>query len=206
MIWSSTLFQLKTEFHRRGFEAWPFHTFMAIHIGDAAPNFELKNANASVGDIRMTLEESRGENGLIVVFECNHCPYVIANISRMDAMAGESNSAGIGFVGINSNDPLVYPDDSYENMEKRAQAMPYPYLHDSTQDVAHAYGAKRTPEFFLFDSELTLVYKGRMDDSPRNPTLVQTNELRDAVEAMLNGKKPLVSQTESIGCSVKWKA
>ena len=206
MIWSSTLFQLKTEFHRRGFEAWPFHTFMAIDIGDAAPNFELKNANASVGDIRMTLEESRGENGLIVVFECNHCPYVIANISRMDAMAEESNSAGIGFVGINSNDPLVYPDDSYEHMEKRAQSMPYPYLHDSTQDVAHAYGAKRTPEFFLFDSELTLVYKGRMDDSPRNPTLVQTNELHDAVEAMLNGKKPLVSQTESIGCSIKWKA
>ena len=91
-------------------------------------------------------------------------------------------------------------------MAKRSESMPYPYLHDSTQDIAHAYGAKRTPEFFLFDSELKLVYKGRMDDSPRNPTMVQSNELKDAVEAMLAGEKPAVSQTESIGCSVKWKA
>ena len=83
--------------------------------------------------------------------------------------------------------------------------MSYPYLHDATQDVAHAYDAKRTPEFFLFDSELKLIYRGRMDDSPRDPTLVQTKELDDAVQAMLEGNAPPVSITESIGCSVKWK-
>ena len=179
---------------------------MALQIGDPAPDFDLVNANASVGEVQMQLGNSRRENGLIVVFECNHCPYVVASDSRLDAMAVESESTGIGFVGINSNDPTVYPDDSFEHMAKRSESMPYPYLHDSTQDIAHAYGAKRTPEFFLFDSELKLVYKGRMDDSPRNPTMVQSNELKDAVEAMLAGEKPAVSQTESIGCSVKWKA
>jgi hypothetical protein len=84
--------------------------------------------------------------------------------------------------------------------------MGYPYLHDATQDIAHAYGAKRTPEFFLFNSDGVLVYRGRMDNSPKDPTKVTTQELSDAIEAMLAGSKPSVDQTESIGCSVKWKA
>ncbi len=179
---------------------------MALDIGDAAPEFNLKNANASVGESRLTLEQSRKQNGLIVVFECNHCPYVIASISRLESMAADAESMGIGFVGINSNDPEVYPNDSFEHMEKRAENMSYAYLHDETQTVAHAYEAKRTPEFFLFDQHLKLVYKGRMDDSPRDPAQVQTNELRDAVDAMLRGDAPVVAETESIGCSVKWKA
>lgn len=179
---------------------------MGLDIGDTAPEFDLKNANASVGSSSMSLMQSRGKNGLIVVFECNHCPYVIASISRLEAMATDAESMGIGFIGINSNDPEMYPNDSFEHMEKRAHGMCYPYLHDESQSVAHAYDAKRTPEFFLFDEHLKLVYKGRMDDSPRDPTQVQTNELRDAVDAMLRGVAPVVSQTDSIGCSVKWKA
>ena len=91
-------------------------------------------------------------------------------------------------------------------MQNRATVMSYPYLHDEQQDIAHAYGAKRTPEFFLFDADLTLVYSGRMDDSPQDPTKAQTSELADAVESMLAGNAPQVAMTESIGCSVKWKA
>lgn len=179
---------------------------MGLEIGDTAPEFNLKNANASVGSSSMALEQARGKNGLIVVFECNHCPYVIASISRLEAMAADADSVGVGFIGINSNDPEMYPNDSFEHMEKRASSMSYSYLHDESQSVAHAYDAKRTPEFFLFDEHLKLVYKGRMDDSPRDPTQVQTNELRDALDAMLRGEAPVVSQTDSIGCSVKWKA
>jgi hypothetical protein len=121
-------------------------------------------------------------------------------------MAEYCGSKGIGYVGINSNDENNYPEDSYENMVKRAnKGLPYSYLHDATQQVAQQYGAKRTPEFFLFNSQLELVYQGRMDDSPRNPTGVTTSELSDAITAMLAGQTPSVVQTDSIGCSVKWK-
>ena len=178
---------------------------MTLNIGDTAPAFELQNSNATEGVSMMNLEDSRGENGLIVVFECNHCPYVIASISRLEAMSGKANGLDIGFVGINSNDPATYPNDSFEHMQARAEGMSYPYLHDATQDVAHAYDAKRTPEFFLFNNQLKLIYKGRMDDSPRDPMQVQMTELDDAIQAMLAGATPEISITESIGCSVKWK-
>ncbi|HIF90755.1 MAG TPA: redoxin domain-containing protein, partial [Candidatus Poseidoniales archaeon] len=105
-------------------------------------------------------------------------------------MAEYCLNRGIGYVGINSNDEHNYPEDSYENMVKRADngyGMNYSYLHDATQQVAQQYGAKRTPEFFLFNSQLELVYRGRMDDSPRNPTGVTTSELSDAITAMLAG-------------------
>tara|TARA_B100001093_G_scaffold162960_1_gene155339 strand:+ start:6698 stop:7261 length:564 start_codon:yes stop_codon:yes gene_type:complete len=178
---------------------------MTLHTGDQAPEFNLQNAHTSIGESMMSLEQSRKENGLIVVFECNHCPYVIGSIGRLEAFAASAASKGIGFVGINSNDPTVYPNDSFEHMQKRATGMSYPYLHDEQQDVAHAYGAMRTPEFFLFNADLVLVYSGRMDDSPQDPTKAQTSELADAVEAMLSGSAPAVTSTQSIGCSVKWK-
>lgn len=179
---------------------------MALTIGDTAPSFKLTNAHAGKGKNPMSFEDAKGANGTVVVFECNHCPYVIASIERMESMASWCNQAGIGFVGINSNDPVVYPNDSFEHMEKRALSMGYAYLHDETQEVAHAYGAKRTPEFFLFDANNRLVYQGRMDDAPRNPTKVTATELKDAAEAMLSGQTPAIEHTESIGCSVKWKA
>lgn len=178
---------------------------MTLSIGDAAPPFELQNSNPHYGATSMTLSDARGEKGLLVVFECNHCPYVVASISRLEAMAKKAEGLQIGFIGINSNDPTVYPNDSFEHMQTRADGMSYPYLHDSTQDIAHAYDAKRTPEFFLFDGELNLVYKGRMDDSPRDPTQVNTHELDDAIQSMLDGVAPEIAVTESIGCSVKWK-
>lgn len=205
ILLSSTLLQQGVIHQRRGFEPPPLVHAMSLNIGDLAPGFDLKNANASEGPAQMTLEQSRKSKGLIVVFECNHCPYVIASISRLEAMSAEAESNDIGFVGINSNDPVMYPNDSYEHMVKRAENMSYPYLHDDSQEIARAYDAKRTPEFFLFDEHLKLVYKGRMDDSPRDPTQAQTHELHDAIQAMLHGQAPEITQTESIGCSVKWK-
>tara|TARA_B110001454_G_C12435338_1_gene315402 strand:+ start:47 stop:589 length:543 start_codon:yes stop_codon:yes gene_type:complete len=179
---------------------------MSLNISDIAPDFNLKNANPNQGGETVSLNQAKGENGIVIVFECNHCPYVVASFSRMDAMAEYCGSKGIGYVGINSNDENNYPEDSYENMVKRAtKGLPYSYLHDATQQVAQQYGAKRTPEFFLFNSQLELVYQGRMDDSPRNPTEVTTSELSDAITAMLAGQTPAVVQTDSIGCSVKWK-
>ena len=179
---------------------------MSLSTSDIAPTFNLKNANPNQGGETVSLNQAKGENGIVIVFECNHCPYVVASFSRMDAMAEYCASEGIGYVGINSNDENNYQEDSYENMVKRAnKGLPYSYLHDVTQQVAQQYGAKRTPEFFLFNSQLELVYQGRMDDSPRNPTGVTTSELSDAITAMLAGQTPAVVQTDSIGCSVKWK-
>jgi len=180
---------------------------MPLEIGDTAPDFELPNANTSVGESILSFSDAKMENGTLVLFECNHCPYVVASVGRINDMAEHCREKGIGFVGINANDPVVYENDSFEHMVKRADAgMPYAYLHDASQTVARAYDAKRTPEFFLFDANDRLVYHGRMDDSPRNPSEVTSTELADAIDAMLNGVAPTVQYTDSIGCSVKWKA
>ena len=180
---------------------------MSLATGDEAPPFSLTNANAAVGSKTMSFGDVAGDQGTLLVFECNHCPYVVASVDRINAMAEHCASLGIGFAGINANDPVTYENDSFEHMVKRANGgMPYPYLHDDTQAVAHAYGAKRTPEFYLFNAQRKLVYQGRMDDSPRHPGEVTTSELSDAITAMLSGEAPGVDYTESIGCSVKWKA
>lgn len=180
---------------------------MSLQTGDAAPDFNLPNANVSIGGEHVSFSDAAGASGTLVLFECNHCPYVVASVGRINDMATSCLAKGIGFVGINSNDPVVYENDSFDHMVKRAEGgMPYAYLHDATQEIAHAYGAKRTPEFFLFNADRQLVYQGRMDDSPRNPNDVTTTDLANAIDAMLGGQSPPVDYTESIGCSVKWKA
>ena len=148
---------------------------MSLRIGDVAPEFNLKNANDSDGGTS-SLSGSMLKNGCVVVFECNHCPYVIASIDRMNNMAEYCKVNAIGFVGINSNDPDNYPADSFENMQKRAG-----------------------------NGKGVVIYHGRMDDSPRDPTAATTSELKDAIDAMLAGSTPPVQFTDSIGCSVKWK-
>ena len=179
---------------------------MTLQVGDKAPDYSLKNSNLEVGGETLSLSNSLNENGCVVVFECNHCPYVVASVDRINAMSDYCSEREIGFVGINSNDHVNYPADSFENMVKRAQkGMPYPYLHDPTQATATAWGAERTPEFFLLNSEGIVVYHGRMDDSPRDPTQATTSELKDAIDAMVSGITPAIVSTESIGCSVKWK-
>ena len=179
---------------------------MTLKIGDQAVDFSLMNANKKFGGESLNLTQSKKINGLVVVFECNHCPYVVASIERINQMANFCQENGIGFVGINSNDATVYANDSFEHMVKRAvNGMPYPYLYDESQAIAHAYGAKRTPEFYLFNSQNKLVYRGRMDDSPKDPTQVSTNDLKNAIIAMIEERNPEIPETESIGCSVKWK-
>lgn len=179
---------------------------MTLLVGDKAPNYSLKNSNTAEGEDVLSLSDSIGNRGCVVVFECNHCPYVVASVERINAMSAYCKEREIGFVGINSNDPVNYPADSFENMVKRAKkGMPYPYLHDPTQVTATAWGAERTPEFFLLDSKGVVVYHGRMDDNPRDPSQVTTSELKDAIDALVSGIAPSVSSTESIGCSVKWK-
>ena len=182
------------------------HLTQAVEPGDTAPQFELPNANSKVGGETMTLSDVMDENGAIVVFTCNHCPYVVGSEPRIEKIAQRAKNDGLGFAGINANDPVNYDSDSWENMLKRAdRGMTYPYLHDASQQVAVAYGAERTPEFYMIDSNGKVVYRGRMDDSPRDPSHAKTSELADALDQLLSGGKIDVPRTDSIGCSVKWK-
>ena len=177
-----------------------------IEPGVQAPDFELPNANAAVGGESMTLSDAMGDNGTIVMFTCNHCPYVVGSEGRIEKAAARARELGMGFVGINSNDPIMYESDNWDSMVKRAgKGMSYAYLHDETQAIAHSYGAERTPEFYLLDSSSTVVYRGRMDDSPRNPMDATTDELGDAMSALAAGNTIANARTDSIGCSVKWK-
>ena len=182
------------------------HPQQMVEPGSKAPDFELPNANGNSGGGSLSLQNVMGENGAVVFFTCNHCPYVVGSEPRIEKAAEVAREHGLGFAGINSNDPVKYESDSWDNMVKRAnKGMTYPYLHDPSQEVALAYGAERTPEFYLLDSESVVVYRGRLDDSPRDPSHAKTSELHDAMAELASGKSVSVSRTESIGCSVKWK-
>lgn len=182
------------------------HSQQMVEPGSKAPDFELSNANNNYGDRKTSLRDVLGEKGAVVLFTCNHCPYVVGSEARIEKAAEIARNHGLGFVGINSNDPVKYESDSWENMVKRAnKGMTYPYLHDSSQEVALAYGAERTPEFYLLNSDSVVVYRGRLDDSPRDPSHATTSELENAIEELASGTAVSVPRTESIGCSVKWK-
>jgi len=181
-------------------------TTTGIEPGDKAPDFKLKNANPSIlGDL-VSFSESMGTNGLVVMFTCNHCPYVVGSESRIEEMSLKAQNNNLGFVGINSNDPINYTTDSWDNMVKRAKSgMSYPYLVDDTQDIAQNYGAERTPEFYLINSSGIVVYRGRLDDSPRDPSHATTSDLSHAIDELISGQSLSQTRNESIGCSVKWK-
>ncbi len=175
-----------------------------LEPGDDALHFDLPNSNPN-GPEHCSLSSQITDVGCIVMFTCNHCPYVIGNESRIESVASRAREEGMGFVGINSNDPDNYPTDNWDHMVKRATQMSYPYLHDSTQEVASAWGAERTPEFYLLDGKGMITYRGRLDDSPKDPSLATTHELMDAIDALLADEQPETPRTDSIGCSVKWK-
>jgi peroxiredoxin len=174
-----------------------------LKFGDSAPTFSLKGVDGQTH----SLDELKGEKGTAVIFSCNHCPYVKAYEDRMIQLAKEYQPKGIAFVLINANDPVKYPEDSFENMQKRARekGYPFPYLWDETQEVAHAYEAERTPEVFLFDAELKLRYHGAIDDNWEDPARVTKQYLKDALEALLAGREPEVKETQPVGCTIKWK-
>ena len=173
-------------------------------FGWPAPDFELPGTDGK----RYSLQSARGEKGLLVMFICNHCPYVKAVLDRIVRDAGELKCHGINCIAIMSNDPGEYPEDSWDNMVKVARELnfPFPYVLDETQAVAKAYGAVCTPDFFGFNSKLELQYRGRLDASRKEAAAADVR--RDLFEAMKlvaqTGQGPR-EQIPSIGCSIKWK-
>ena len=158
---------------------------------------------------RYTLADCRGPNGLLVMFICNHCPYVQAVIDRIVRDCRELAALGIGSVAIMSNDVVAYPDDSFEHMTQLARALdfPFPYLLDETQAVARAYGAVCTPDFFGYNARLELQYRGRLDASGRNPAPADApRELFAALRQIAETGQGPREQTASIGCSIKWRS
>lgn len=176
---------------------------MSIDLGTEAPFFELPG----VDGFDHSLDEYGDAKLLVLVQSCNHCPYVLAWEDRLIAIAQDYAHEGVRVVGINSNDVANYPEDSFGEMKKRAtkRDFSFDYLFDEDQSLAHALGAEHTPEVFLFDEERKLRYHGAIDDS-RDETTVTNSYLRDAIDALLAGDEPPVTETEAIGCTVKWKS
>ncbi len=177
---------------------------MGLPLGSKAPDFNLPDPKGRF----FSLEDFKDYKGLVVAFICNHCPFVKHVKEEFSRLAREYQQKGIGFVAINPNDADEYPDDRPEKMEEDIRTFGYtfPYLIDETQEVAKAYKAACTPEFYLFDRERKLYYRGRMDESrPGNNIPVTGNDLRNAMERLLQGKEPPEEQFPSMGCNIKWK-
>ncbi|MFM2355006.1 MAG: hypothetical protein RLZZ528_742 [Pseudomonadota bacterium] len=174
-------------------------------FGWKAPDFRLPGTDGR----DWTLADVAGPKGTLVMFICNHCPYVMAVIDKMIRDARDLQVLGIGVAAISSNDAVAYPEDSFANMKLLATrlALPFPYLYDEMQDVARAYRAVCTPDFFGFDAGLGLQYRGRLDASGRSPGPADApRELFDAMRLVAETGHGPVEQTASIGCSIKWKA
>ena len=172
-------------------------------LGMSATPFDLAGTDGA----RHSLDSARGANGTVVMFICNHCPYVKAVIDKIVRDMAELRPHGVGSIAIMSNDPAEYAEDSFENMKAVAarHRFPFPYVVDVTQDVARAYGAVCTPDFFGYDKDLKLVYRGRLDASGRSPDPAAARELFEAMLAVARtGAAPAI-QHPSIGCSIKWK-
>lgn len=175
-----------------------------LPLGTAAPAFSLPNVDGKT----VSLADFASAKGLLVIFMCNHCPFVKHLRPALARFGRECQERGVAVVGISSNDIASHPDDSPAKMaeEHRSAGYTFPYLYDATQDVAKAYKAACTPDFYLFDADKTLVYRGQFDSSrPSNGQPVTGADVRAAVDALLSGKPPLTTQKPSIGCNIKWK-
>ena len=152
------------------------------------------------------LQDVRGEKGTLVMFICNHCPYVKHLQAALGELGRDYQDSGIGIVAISANDIASYPQDAPEHMREFAarNGFTFPYLYDESQGVARAYGALKTPHFYVFDKERRLIYTGRGVDSPRDPSRIKTNDLATALEDHLAGRSPATPVTNPIGCNVKW--
>ena len=177
-----------------------------LPLGTVAPDFNLPD---TVSGSHLQLNDIKGETGTVVMFICNHCPFVIHVNEQLVTTANLYMSKGISFVGISSNDVENYPQDSPEKMTEQAEALgyPFPYLYDEPQDVARAYDAACTPDISLFDSDLKLVYRGQLDGSrPGNGIPVTGEDLHHAIDCLIEGQSNETIQKPSIGCNIKWKA
>ncbi len=174
-----------------------------LKIGDRAIPFDLPGVDGK----QHSYADYSGKNAVVVIFSCNHCPYVRAWEDRMVQIQADYGGKGVQLVAINSNDASKYPDDSFPKMKERAREkhFNFPYLYDEAQKLARAYGAERTPEVFLFDKSATLRYHGMIDDNYDDPSAVRARYLRDALDAVLDGNPPPLGETRPVGCTIKWK-
>ncbi|MCU0346602.1 MAG: thioredoxin family protein [Saprospiraceae bacterium] len=176
-----------------------------LPLGTAAPDFCLPD---TVSGKNTSLQDVAGSKATIVIFSCNHCPYVVHVNPEIVRLAKDYQPQGVGFVAISSNDVENYPADAPDKMTELAAEVgyPFPYLYDETQEVAKAYDAACTPDFYVFDENLRLAYRGRLDDSrPKNGLPLSGRDLRAALDAVLAGEAPVAKQYPSGGCNIKWK-
>ncbi len=176
-----------------------------LPLGTQAPYFNLLD---TVNGKWSSLDDVKGKRGTVVMFICNHCPFVKHVNEEIVRVANDYRVRGFGFVAISSNDAEKYPQDHPSEMwqNARIQNFTFPYLYDESQETAHAYDAACTPDFYLFDAELKLVYRGQLDDSrPGNGIPSNGRDLREALDNLLNNRPPVALQKPSIGCNIKWK-
>lgn len=174
-----------------------------LNLGDKAPDFSLQATDMKTYSLS-SFDEKRG---LLIIFSCNHCPYVHAYEERIKDIQKKYGDRGIQVLAINANDAEKYPEDSFEKMKLRAkqERFNFIYLRDETQEVAKAYGAVHTPHLFLFDKDRNLVYTGKIDDNWQEPEKVHEKYLENALDELLAGKEISVPETFAIGCTIKWK-
>ncbi|MFH6963118.1 thioredoxin family protein [Flavobacterium plurextorum] len=176
-----------------------------IPLGTIAPNFYLKDTNSNN---EYSFEDLKGSKGTLVIFMCNHCPFVLHVIKEIVMIANDYRVQGLGVIAISSNDIEKYPEDSPEMMTEFAfkNKIDFPYLFDETQEIAKAYNAACTPDFYLFDSQDRLFYRGQLDDSrPGNGIPLSGSDLRSAIDALIYNRTLNAIQKPSIGCNIKWK-
>lgn len=174
--------------------------------GDYATDFSLKNIDGK----KVSLSQYKNAKGFIVVFTCNHCPYAKLYEDRLIELHNKYADKGYPVVAINPNDAKMQPEDSFENMQKRAKEkeFPFPYLHDETQEVTTTYGATRTPHVYLLNKDkkgLKVEYVGAVDNNHKDASLADKKYVQEAIDQLLSGKKPKTTSTKAIGCSIKWK-
>ena len=174
-----------------------------LSLGSEAPDFSLRGTDSNT----YSLKDFADTKILVIFFTCNNCPYVLGSDEVTRQTAEKFEPQGVRFVGINSNSPNTYEEDSFENMVIRMTEYRFPwlYLYDDSQNVARAYGALKTPHFFVFNEESKLVYTGRGVDSPRDTSKMTINDLENAIEELLAGKEITTPITNPIGCNVKWE-
>lgn len=174
-------------------------------LGKVAPSFQLLDV---ISNEHKSLDELKSEHATVIFFICNHCPFVLHIQDELVNVANDFIKKGISFIAINANDAEKYPEDSPAKMKEVAleKNYPFPYLYDETQEVAKAFDAACTPDFYIFDKDLKCVYRGQFDDSrPSNDIPVTGNAIRIALDHILNGESVSVEQKPSIGCNIKWK-
>jgi peroxiredoxin len=178
---------------------------LRIPLGFKAPDFRLLD---TVSDTPLSLNELKGEIATVIMFICNHCPYVKHVNQQLVSLANDYLAKGIAFIAISSNDVVNYPQDGPELMKANAkeEKYPFPYLYDETQEVAKAYHAACTPDFSIFDKDLLCVYRGQLDDSrPKNDSISDGKDIRAALDNILAGNPVSEKQIPSLGCNIKWK-